>query len=36
MATLCNPTLSIDLFTNLEPNVSVTVDNIADLRDTIT
>jgi hypothetical protein len=26
MATLCNPTLSIDLFTNSEPNVSVTVD----------
>ena len=26
MATLCNPTLSIDLFTNLEPNVSITVD----------
>lgn len=26
MATLCNPTLSIDLFTNSEPNVSVTID----------
>ena len=26
MATLCNPTLSIDLFTNSELNVSVTVD----------
>ncbi|MBD2565689.1 MULTISPECIES: hypothetical protein [Nostoc] len=26
MATLCNPTLSIDLFTNSEPNVNVTVD----------
>ncbi|MEH2037072.1 hypothetical protein [Nostoc sp.] len=26
MATLYNPTLSIDLFTNSEPNVSVTVD----------